>query len=129
MANNHIKQKTKAHIFAKDDLKESPDSEFFSKMYDERLLYEKGLQAEIFLRQPIFHEAVQDLYLALVSYEDNLPVSASLEQVNEYRIQRRLLLQVIGNLDNRVAEIKNLDAEHKAKMAQQAIDNETLKAE
>ncbi|MCX8491431.1 MAG: hypothetical protein ORN54_10215 [Cyclobacteriaceae bacterium] len=131
MSDTKLKQKITIKTFTAEDVVKAGNPDIV-RLYDEHILYNNGLQAELFLRNPIFQDAVQDFWLHLAAQEDALPVTATLEEINEFRIQRRLLLQLIGNLDNRVANSKQMDAAHKEQQAarkEEALNSETLQPE
>jgi hypothetical protein len=70
------------------------------------IVFARGALSKTLMSNSIFQQAVADLYLALIVAEDELDTDAQHEKVKEFRLQRRLLRQVVATLDNRVAELE-----------------------
>ncbi len=80
----------------------------------ENIITNTGLRSRTLLGNPIFQEAVSDIYTQLVLAEDEMPVDMTDEDnlypnFQNYRIQRRLLRQVVAYLDNKCAEYEALE--------------------
>ena len=81
----------------------------------EQVTTTNGIKAKLLLDHPIFREVVAALYADLVNQEDALDPDAPHTLTENLRLQRRLLRQVIGNLEYRVASHLQLEQELKEK--------------
>ena len=87
----------------------------------ESILFNKGLHAKELMKSPVFQDAVKDVYLALILQEDALDLSHD-EGAKELRMQRRLLRQVIANLDNKVSAFEAQEAQRLLDLEQKKYD-------
>lgn len=70
----------------------------------QNIIFARGEKSKFLLQHKIFQQVISDFYLTLIEMEDELPVDASEEAVKDLRLQRRLLRQILANLDNKVAQ-------------------------
>ncbi len=80
----------------------------------ENMIINDGIRSRVLLSNKIFQEAVNAVYIGLILAEDEVPVGQHLDAVEDLRIQRRLLRQLVAYLDNKVAEFETLEQDRKA---------------
>ena len=79
-----------------------------------QIIINDGIKSKTLLDNPIFAQACRDLYLALVNEEDNLTLADNLDKVENLRIERRILRQLIGNLEARIMYLEQFNEQQKA---------------
>ena len=80
----------------------------------ENIITNDGIRSRVLLSNKIFQEAVNSVYIGLILAEDEIPVGERLDAVEDLRIQRRLLRQLVAYLDNKVAQFEGLEQDRKA---------------
>ena len=100
----------KEHLFSYEDLHGGAKRDPLSV---ENMITNDGIRSKTLLSNKIFQEAVNAVYIGLILVEDEIAIGERMDEVEDLRIQRRLLRQVIACLDNKVGEFENLEEQRK----------------
>ena len=111
---NYI-DRVKRIFFTDSDLGyKSLDPDFKQKQNEERII-QNGAQSQLLMANPIFQQAVTDIYLTLESQLDFIEDTdeGAEERIRYVRLQRRALRTIAAVLDNNIAAMETLQNSQK----------------
>lgn len=117
MINNNMKylEKIKQLFFTEKDLGISYPDDTNKELALQSKIIAAGAQSQILMSNPIFQNAVADMYLTLEAQLDSVE-DTDLDaegQIRWIRVQRRALRQICAILDNKIAMMESVEKSNK----------------